>query len=111
MDAQHKLQWEILWSQSVGTRHLQRSVSSECILLLLYFYASIHPEMRTYDNLLLWYFVQYQTQLKLLIRKGIPREYRRDIWKWKVKDWLKESYIPGMYSEIMKKHVSNTWYM
>lgn len=47
-----------------------------------------------------------QTHLKQLIRKGMPREYRRDIWKWKIKDWLKESYIPGMYPEIMKKHVS-----
>ena len=29
-----------------------------------------------------------------------------EVWKWIVKDTLKESYIPGMYNEIMKKHVS-----
>ena len=46
-----------------------------------------------------------QAQLKQMIRKGIPREYRSDIWKWIVKDTLKETYQPGMYAQLMKKHV------
>ena len=46
-----------------------------------------------------------QTHLKQLIRKGIPRQYRPEMWKWIIKDTLKESYQPGMYAELMKKHV------
>jgi hypothetical protein len=69
MDAQHKLQWEVLWSQNVGTRHLQRS-----------------------------------DHLKQLVRRGIPRDYRSELWKWIIENTLKETYQPGMYAELMKKH-------
>jgi hypothetical protein len=55
---------------------------------------------------LVQYILSIQSQLKQLIRRGIPRDYRPEVWKWVVKDTLKESYMPGKYFEILKTHVS-----
>ena len=59
-----------------------------------------------YMQWLILHILSIQSHLKQLIRRGIPRDYRPEVWKWVVRDTLKESYMPGKYFEILKTHVS-----